>query len=78
MPLFYFHLVDDEEGPDGKGVYLHSLAAAQAHAKQLVLFTAADKAKADGKLMLEQRIDIKDENGNVLDSVRFTDVVAVY
>jgi len=78
MPRFYFHLIDDYDAPDDNGVELPDLRAARQHAKHLVLFTASETVKSDGKLVLEHRIDIEDAAGNVLDTVRFMDVVAIY
>lgn len=77
VPRFYFHLHDDMDVPDDLGVDLPSLEAAIAHACEQVRHLAGQRVIEAGKLALSDRIDIEDENGTVLDSVQFRDVIKV-
>jgi hypothetical protein len=74
---FYFHLHDDSDVPDEEGVELPDLQAARALALQLARVTFAETAKDEGRVVLHHRIDVEDENGVVLDTVRFGEAVKV-
>lgn len=63
--------------PDDLGVELPSLEAAIAYAFEQVRHLAGQRVVETGKLALNDRIDIEDENGTVLDSVQFRDVIKV-
>jgi hypothetical protein len=76
MPYFFFHLYDDLIVPDPEGKELPSLQAA----RETALDNAREMACAevlDGYLNLTHRIEIADESGKVLATVRFRDVVEV-
>ena len=61
---------------DDEGVSLPSLAAAHAHAlKQAYSIMSADML--EGKLDLDQRIDVEDDRGNIIHTVHFRDVVTI-
>ena len=77
MPRFYFHLHNDMDVPDDLGVELPSLESAIAHAFDQARRLAGEMVKETGRIALDHRIDIEDENGSVLDSVQFRDVVKV-
>lgn len=77
MPRLFFHLRDGEDfllDPDG--VELPDLAAAKAFALRNAYDLMAGEVQS-GKLKLDQRIDVEDEAGNVLHTVRFHDLVEV-
>jgi hypothetical protein len=77
MPRFYFHLRDDLDAPDDEGLDLPNLDAAREHAADNARFTLAQLALEQGKINFEHCIDIEDEQGCVLQTVRFRDVVEV-
>ena len=73
----FYHLRDPmDECLDDEGIALPSLAAARAHA----LTAAYSIMSADileGKLDLNQRIDVEDDEGNIVHTVHFRDVVRI-
>jgi hypothetical protein len=77
MPLFYLHLRNELDVPDDEGVELPDLGAARARAAAAARFTLAQTAMDEGKINFTHRIDIEDEQGRVLDTVWFRDVVQV-
>jgi hypothetical protein len=77
MPRFYFHLRDDLDVADDEGLELPSLDAAREHAAANARFTLAQLAIEEGKINFGHCVDIEDEEGSVLDTVRFRDVVKV-
>jgi hypothetical protein len=77
MPRFYFHLLNDVDAPDEEGIELPNLDEARRYAERTARFTAAETLKEQGNIVLRHRIDIEDEQGSVLDTVHFGDVVKV-
>jgi hypothetical protein len=77
MPRFYFHLLNDIDAPDEEGKELPDLEAARAHARHCARVTIAETIKDQGRFNLDHHIDIESENGQVLDTVWFRDVVTV-
>ena len=77
VPRFYFHLYDDVDAPDPEGVELPDLEAARKYALRNARFTAGETIKETGRLVPDHRIDVEDEQGNVLTTVRFADVVKI-
>ena len=77
MPRFYFHLIDDLDAPDDEGKELRDIHAALEQARRMAIFTAAESVKEQRHLVRSHRIQIEDVDGNVLDTVRFEDVIAV-
>ena len=75
MPRYYFHLHNDVEAPDEEGKEFPDLTAAKAYAIREARILAAEQIKERGDLVLHHRIDIADESGTVLESVRWADVV---
>ena len=76
MPRFYFNLRNDLVVDDEEGLELPDLAAAREYA----LFTARSIAAENvhkGKLNLSHRIEIADEDNQVLATVSFADAVKV-
>jgi hypothetical protein len=65
MPRYFFHLHNDIDALDEEGVELVDLDAARARARHSV------------HLVLDHHIDIADESGAILETVRFGDVVTV-
>ncbi len=77
MPLFYFHLHNDEDVPDPSGKELADVGAARAHAVSMARFEISEAATRDGRIVLPHRIDVEDGTGAVLATVRFGDAVKV-
>lgn len=77
MPRFYFHLYDAVDAPDEEGVELPDLGAARQFAERNARFTAAETIKEAGYFVPDHRIDIENENGQVIDTVHFGDAVKV-
>ena len=77
MPNFYFHLHDSLDVCDEEGRDLPDLEAARAHAMRMARFELAEAAKIEARVVLSHRIDIADEQGTLLASVRFRDAVKV-
>lgn len=76
MPRFYFHLHNDVDVSDKGGQEMPDLTAARAHAVRMARFEIAEAAKL-GRIVLSHRIDVEDEDGSVLATVRFGDAVQV-
>jgi hypothetical protein len=77
MPKYYFHLLDDVDTPDEEGKELPDLPSALLYASDQAKFTAAETVKEEGTYNPQHRIDIEDEQGAVLGTVRFADVVKI-
>jgi hypothetical protein len=77
VPRFYFHLHNDVDVPDHEGAELPHLEAAIVRASSYARNLVGELAKDEGRIVLHHRIDIEDENGAVLETVRFGDVVKV-
>ena len=77
MPLFFFHLHDDVDVPDLEGQEFADLTAATAFATDQARELAGQLIKEQGRVVLSHRIDIEDEKGAVLATVRLRDVVTV-
>lgn len=77
MPRFYFHLINDMDVPDDEGMEFPDLSAARAQAVEEARGMIGEMAKTDARIVLHHRIDIEDEDWQVLDSVVFRDIVRV-
>jgi hypothetical protein len=77
VPRFYFHLLNDVDAPDEEGKELPNLEAARQQAIENARFTLGQTAIDEGKINFDHWIDIEDENGRVLDTVWFRDVVKI-
>jgi hypothetical protein len=74
---FFFHLIDDFDVPDEVGQELPTLQAAHDHAVKYARFTLAQTVLDEAKINFDHRIDIQNEHGHVLDSVRFRETVMI-
>lgn len=77
MPMYYFHLYNDEVIMDDQGQDLPGTEAAHASAEANAREMACAEVMA-GSLNLTHRIDVADETGEVLSTVRFGDIVTVH
>ena len=76
MPHFRFHIINDIDVPDPEGQDLDNLAAAHMKAIDYAR-DLASAAVRQGRLDLQHRIDVEDEDGNVLATVTFADAIDV-
>jgi hypothetical protein len=77
VPRFYFHLYNDVTALDDDGAELPDLAAARAYAIHNARFTLSETIKETGRLDPAHRIEIADEQGRVLATVRYSDAVQI-
>jgi hypothetical protein len=76
MPRYFFHLYEDMPAPDEEGSELADLDAARACGIKEARSVAADQVR-EGKLDLNHRIDVTDEQGVVVHTIRFADAIEV-
>ncbi|MET0179902.1 MAG: hypothetical protein ABW194_05395 [Novosphingobium sp.] len=76
MRLYFFNLYDEFETFDEEGVWLANAEEAIDRAFQEARALAA-AAVLGGHLTCHHRIEIVDENRNVIDTVRFDDAVRI-
>ena len=70
MPQFYFHIIDgDTLIPDAEGQELPDLEAAQLEARSSARDLAIQELKV-GSGIGDRKIEIADENGKPLESIR--------
>ncbi len=62
---------------DFQGVELRDLDEARAEAAHQARGMIGEITKTEGRIVLSHRIDIEDEEGRVLDSVVFRDIVRI-
>lgn len=77
MARYFFHLHNDIEAEDPEGVELPDLAAARKWAMRSARDLAAASLVEHGRIVRSHRIDVADQSGAVVLTVRFGDVVAV-
>ena len=77
MPRYYFHLHNDIDVPDHEGVELPDLDAARAHARLQARTLVGELVKDEGRIILNHHLDIEDEQGTVLETVEFREVVTI-
>jgi hypothetical protein len=77
MPKYFFNLLDDVDAPDNGGKELPDLTTALLYASEQARFTAAETVKEEGTYDPQHRIGIEDDQGAVLATVRFGDVVKI-
>jgi hypothetical protein len=74
MPRFFLHLADGYPVCDEDGMFFENADAAREEAIRAARDMMADQVR-QGRLSLRDRIDIEDEAGNPLFSVRFREAV---
>ena len=75
--IYYFHLHNDADVPDDEGKELPDLNAARSWAARQARDLIGQIAKDEGRVVLHHRIDIEDEDRQVLDTIWFRDAVEV-
>ena len=76
MPRFFFHVHDELDAEDPEGLELPDLAIALEGATHAARGLMCETLM-QGRITLSHRIDIEDERGRVLATVRFADAVQV-
>ena len=76
MPRFFFHVYDDLVATDEEGLELPGLKEALIKAERGARELAADEVMR-GTLHLDHRIEVADESGSVVATVKFQDLVRV-
>lgn len=76
MPRFYFHVHDDLNVQDEEGMELPDLAAARVGAIHFARSLMCDELM-NGRIVLHHRIEIADEQQQVIDTIYFRDVVRI-
>lgn len=76
MPRYHFNLFNDVTALDEEGVTLPNAGVALQRAKEFARFEAGQSV-LKGHLILDHRIEVADEEGKPVGTVRFSDVVAV-
>jgi hypothetical protein len=77
MPKYYFHLFNSETIRDGEGEEIADVNAALASAEKMARGMAAQSVRDEGRLTLHHRIEVADEDGTTVGTVRFGDVVQI-
>jgi hypothetical protein len=76
MPPYYFHLYNDMVVMDEEGRELPDMAAAREHAIEGARSLMAEQIMA-GRLRLQHRIEVADEEGRVLMTIPFRELVNI-
>ncbi len=77
VPRYFFHLLDDLATVDEEGLELPNLAAARAGAENFARSMAAASVLDMGKINLDHRIEVTNEAGEDVLTVRFGDVISI-
>jgi hypothetical protein len=74
MQIYRFHVINDIDAPDPEGMELDNLAIAHLKAIDFAR-DLASAAVRQGRLDLRHRIDVEDDEGQVLLTVTFADAI---
>ena len=77
MPRFYFHVFDDLDARDYEGIELRDVNEAIVYATRSAQQLMAETLKDSGAIDLDHRIVVADEQGRVVETVRFRDAVKI-
>jgi hypothetical protein len=75
---YFFHLHNDVDLPDHEGRELTDEGAARTYAREMAQVMAAESVRDEGHLNLAHHVDVIDEQGMVLFTISFADVVSVF
>ena len=76
MPLFFFHIYDDFDFTDEQGIEMADEAAARVAALAGARGIMSEQVKK-GRLSLQHRIEVEDEDGGAVLSLAFGDAVVI-
>jgi hypothetical protein len=74
---FYFHLRDELDVRDEEGQELPGVEAAIKYAQICARAEVVEILKETGRVVLNERLDIEDDRGCIVDTVWFRDVVRI-
>lgn len=74
MPRYFFHLYNDLEVEDEEGVDLADLETVRAEALKAARDLMAEDVRL-GKLTLSHRIEVRDQKGEPVHTVRYGDAI---
>ena len=77
MPRYFFHIHNDRDTIDEEGIELPDGDAARERGQHEARNLAAESIKTEGHLVLDHRIEIVDEAGGKVATIRFEDAVAI-
>lgn len=77
MPLFFFDIYNDLVTEDEDGIEFADRDAAMHRARAEAQNLAAESIREHGHLILDHRIVLRDESGDVVGEVRFEEVVEI-
>jgi hypothetical protein len=76
VPRFFFHIHDHEDVSDDVGLILSDIRAAEEEAIRGARDIIAEEVK-HGRLPLCERIEVADESGAIVATVRFCDAITI-
>jgi hypothetical protein len=77
MPRYFYNLLGGRTVLDEAGVEFANLHSAEAHGLRAARQTIAEQVVRTGALSLTQKIEIVDEQGQVLTTISFSDAVQI-
>jgi hypothetical protein len=77
VPRFYFHLFNDIVARDEEGIELLNDADAMQRAASCAREMAAQNVR-EGRLVLDHRIEVTNDDDDIVGIVRFSDVVEIW
>jgi hypothetical protein len=77
VPRFYFHLRNDLSVDDEEGIELPDIEAARERAIEFAVDMSAASVLEHRKLNLHHKIEVADQNGDIVEIVEFGDVLTV-
>lgn len=77
VPRFFFHVRDDIDAPDSEGAELPDLESARERALHEARSMMCETLLRDGRISLDHRIEIEDEQGELRATVQFADAVTI-
>lgn len=77
MPRYFIHIFNDLTADDEEGVELADDRAALERATSEARILAAESVRTHGHLVLRHRLEVRGEQGRLVGSVAFGDVVRI-
>lgn len=77
MPKFFFHVRDDMDVPAEEGAELPDVETARDYAARSARVLMCETLKESGRIHLDHRIDVENDDGAVLSTVSFGDAVSI-
>lgn len=77
MPRYYFHIYNDLVALDEEGRELPNIAAAREEAIKGARGLMAEELEQSGRMRLQHRIEVADEQGRVLLTIPFKELVDI-